>query len=99
MSRSIDTTALTPDQRVLVDLVSTPSVSGEERAAAGVFVRHGAALGMAAEIDEAGNALAHRGPADAPVHIMLLGHIDTVPGDIPVRIADGVPGVLSRIAE
>ncbi|QKK09717.1 MAG: M20/M25/M40 family metallo-hydrolase [Planctomycetota bacterium] len=45
---------------------------------------------MAAEIDEAGNALAHRGPADAPVHIMLLGHIDTVPGDIPVRIAGGV---------
>ena len=90
MSCSIDTTALTPDQRVLVDLVSTPSVSGEERAAAGVFVRHGAALGMATEIDEAGNALAHRGPADAPVHIMLLGHIDTVPGDIPVRIAGGV---------
>jgi len=90
VSQSIDTTALTPDQRTLVDLVSTPSVSGTERAATEVFVHHALQRSMAAEIDEAGNALAHRGPADAPVHIMLLGHIDTVPGDIPVRIADGV---------
>ncbi|MCA9307702.1 MAG: M20/M25/M40 family metallo-hydrolase, partial [Phycisphaerales bacterium] len=40
-------------------------------------------------IDEAGNALAHRGAIDAPVHIVLLGHIDTVPGEIPVRVEDG----------
>ena len=90
MTDEIDTTALTPDQRVLVGLVSTPSVSGNERAAAEVFIRHAASRGMAAEIDEAGNALAHRGPTDAPIHIVLLGHIDTVPGDIPVRLTDGI---------
>lgn len=77
-------------EQVLFDLVATPSVSGSERRAAEVFVRHAHELGYDAEIDEAGNALAHRGPVDAPVHIVLLGHIDTVPGEIPVRIEDGV---------
>ena len=76
-------------ERVLVDLISTPSVSGSERAAAEVIVRHAVELGFDAEIDEAGNAIAHRGASDAPVHIVLLGHIDTVPGDIPVRVEDG----------
>ncbi len=77
-------------EQVLFDLVSTPSVSGSERRAAEVFVRHAHELRYVAEIDEAGNALAHRGPIDAPVHIVLLGHIDTVPGDIPVRVESGV---------
>lgn len=83
---------LTPDERILVDLVSTPSVSGTERAAAEIFVRHASELGMDAEIDEVGNALAHRGPnvGEADIHIVLLGHIDTVQGEIPVRIEDGV---------
>ena len=77
-------------EQVLFDLVATPSVSSSERKAAEVFVRHASELGYVAEIDEAGNALAHRGPIDAPVHIVLLGHIDTVPGDIPVRVESGV---------
>lgn len=86
---------LTDDQRALAELVATPSVSGTERAAAGVFVRHAAALGLDAEIDEAGNAIGHRGASatDAAargVHIVLLGHIDTAPGEIPVRVEDGV---------
>lgn len=76
--------------QILFDLVSTASPSGSERAAAETFVRHAAHIGCAAEIDEAGNALAHRGRADAPVHIVLLGHIDTVPGDILVRIEDNI---------
>lgn len=76
-------------ERVLMDLISTPSVSGSERAAAEVFVGHAIELGFDAEIDEAGNAIAHRGASDAPVHIVLLGHIDTVPGEIPVRVEDG----------
>jgi LysW-gamma-L-lysine carboxypeptidase len=78
--------------RVLLDLVATPSVSGSERAAVEVFVRHAAALGFETEIDAAGNGVAHRGAAaaEATIHIVLLGHIDTVPGHIPVRIEDGV---------
>lgn len=77
-------------ERVLIDLVSTPSVSGSERAAVEVYTRHAEALGFEVDIDEVGSAHAHRGPRDAPVHIVLLGHIDTVPGDIPVRVDDGV---------
>lgn len=78
--------------RVLFDLVETPSVSGSERAAVGVFVRHAVSLGFDTEIDAAGNGLAHRGAPvpDARLHIVLLGHIDTVPGHIRVRIEDGV---------
>ncbi len=78
--------------RLLYELVATPSVSGDERACAEVFVRHARELGYETEIDEATNAVAHRGaPAHrAERHIVLLGHVDTVPGEIPVRIADGV---------
>ena len=76
--------------QILFDLVSTPSVSGDEHAAAKVFVEHAVTLGFDAHVDEVNNAIAHRGPADAGIHIVLLGHIDTVPGDIPVRIEDGV---------
>ena len=76
-------------ERVVYDLVATPSVSGRERTAAEVFVRHACEFGFDSEIDEVGNALAYRGPADG-VHIVLLGHIDTVPGHIPVRVENGV---------
>ena len=44
-------------------------------------------LGFAAGPDESGNAVGTRG--DGPLEIMLLGHIDTVPGDLPVEVRDG----------
>lgn len=77
--------------RILEDVVSTPSVSGSERGAAEVFARHAASLGFTTEIDAAGNAIA-RLAGRRPIHrrIALLGHIDTVPGDITVRIDGGV---------
>ncbi|TVQ63683.1 MAG: M20/M25/M40 family metallo-hydrolase [Phycisphaerales bacterium] len=71
--------------RLLHDLVATPSVSGDERAAVECFVEHLRALGYRAHIDAAGNAVGERGGPDG-ADILLLGHIDTVPGDIPVRI-------------
>lgn len=74
--------------QVLIDLVSTPSVSGTERDAVNVFCAHAEELGFQVEIDDAGSGLAHRG--EGPVHLMLLGHIDTVPGEIPVRVEDGI---------
>lgn len=79
-------------EQLLLDLVSTPSVSGEERAACAVFMRHAESLGLTAETDGVHNAIAHRGASqsEALVHLVLLGHIDTVPGEIPVRIEDGV---------
>ncbi len=47
------------------------------------------ARGFDARVDEAGNAAGIRGPVDAPHTLMLLGHIDTYPGPIVVRIEDG----------
>jgi len=78
--------------QLLFDLVSAQSFSGSEQPAAEVVVRHADSFGFETEIDEVGNAIAHRGASadDAEVHIVLLGHIDTVPGDIPVRIEDGI---------
>jgi LysW-gamma-L-lysine carboxypeptidase len=40
--------------------------------------------GFRASVDDAGNAVGEIG--DGPVRVVLLGHIDTVPGEIPVRI-------------
>lgn len=75
----------------LHDLVAIPSISGDERTAAERFVHAAREIGLEAGIDEAGNAVAMR-PATSPdsYEIVLLGHIDTVPGEIPVRIEDGV---------
>lgn len=72
---------------VLTQLVSVPSLSGRERPAVELFTRLAASLNLQSSIDAAGNALALRpslGPERA--RIILLGHIDTVPGHIPVRI-------------
>ncbi len=77
----------------LKDLVTIPSLSGQEGAAAGFLVVQMRALGFTAQVDEAGNAVGQRdGPETdgaAFREIVLLGHMDTVPGDIPVRIEDG----------
>jgi len=45
-------------------------------------------------VDEAGNAVGELGDPNASRTIVLLGHIDTVPGNIPVRIeaAEGADG-------
>src|SRR5207245_2293778 len=40
--------------------------------------------GFRATVDDAGNAVGEIG--DGAHHVVLLGHIDTVPGEIPVRI-------------
>lgn len=89
---SVSDSKLSPEVQLLFDLVSTPSVSENERNASEVFVRHAAALGFETEIDVMSNALAHIGADanDATTHIILLGHIDTVPGNIPVRIENGI---------
>ncbi|WP_284012632.1 [LysW]-lysine hydrolase [Halobaculum litoreum] len=74
----------TEGRQLLYDLVSTPSVSGEEAAAADVLVEFFEAHGREAYTDEVGNV---RAPADDAV--LLTSHVDTVPGDVPVDVADG----------
>ena len=76
-----------PDVELLVGLVRIPSVSTRERAAVEYLVSQMRARGFDARIDEAGNAVGEIG--QGPVRVALVGHIDTVPGEIPVVIEDG----------
>jgi [amino group carrier protein]-lysine/ornithine hydrolase len=72
---------------LLETLLRIPSLSGHEGEAAAFLVAQMTAYGWEAEVDAAGNAvglLGDRGPL-----VVLLGHIDTVPGQIEVRTEDG----------
>ena len=72
-------------------LVAIPSVSRHEAAASAWLVEQMRAAGYdRAFVDDAGNAVGELGDASAPRTIVLLGHIDTVPGTIPVRIEGDV---------
>jgi LysW-gamma-L-lysine carboxypeptidase len=75
------------DQEFLQTFVRIPSLSGQEAAAAAFLVEHMRALDFRAFVDAAGNAIGEVG-ASGPL-VVLLGHIDTVPGDIAVRVEDG----------
>src|SRR5919202_3998180 len=72
---------------LLRGLVEIPSVSGDERGAVDYLVAAMQRLGMQAHVDETGNAVGSVGKGRP--EIVLIGHIDTVPGNIPVRIEDG----------
>lgn len=72
-------------RRLLSDLVSTPSPSGDEGTCAEELVAFFEAQGRESWIDDVGNV---RAPADDAV--LLTSHIDTVPGEVPVRVEDDV---------
>ncbi len=73
----------------LIELVKRYSPSGQEGEAVDYLVQRMAALGYArAYADEAGNAIGVMG--EGPRQIVLLGHIDTVPGEIPVRVEEDI---------
>jgi len=69
----------------LEELLTIPSPSGEEDAVAEYLVEQMTRLGFQAHRDEAGNAVGAMGDPEAGREIVLLGHMDTVPGFIPVR--------------
>lgn len=81
MNATLDPIAL------LEAMLRIPSVSTQEAALARFLVAELARLGFASYLDGAGNAVGEAG--DGPETIILLGHIDTVPGEVPVRIEDG----------
>ncbi|MCB0343499.1 MAG: [LysW]-lysine hydrolase [Bdellovibrionales bacterium] len=73
-------------------LVEIQSHSGKEALAAGFVVEQMQLLGFRkAYIDSAGSPIGIWGKQDAP-RVMLVGHIDTVRGEVPVRIEDGANG-------
>ena len=88
---SLDQAAWAPtgEEALLVGLLEHYSPSGAERPASAWASEHMRALGLQSEVDGAGNLIAIL-PATVPVGeeqapCVLLGHIDTVPGYIPVR--------------
>jgi len=72
---------------LLTRMVEIPSLSGEESGLADFLVETMRRLNFQAHVDDAGNAVGILG--DGPTELVLLGHMDTVPGAIPVRIVDG----------
>lgn len=64
--------------------MAIPSPSGEESAAASHLVDRLRGSADAAYVDAAGNAVARFG--HGRLHVVVLGHVDTVPGAIPVRV-------------
>lgn len=72
---------------LLRGLVEIPSPSRQESDAVAWLCGQMESLGIPAHPDGAGNAVGIKG--NGPVEIMLLGHIDTVPGFFPVEVADG----------
>lgn len=80
---------------LLRGMVAIPSLSRQEHDAAAWLVAQMAGLGLVrCEVDAAGNAVGELGPEDAAHVVMLLGHIDTVPGNIPVRLEESEAGPL-----
>lgn len=69
----------------LEELISIPSPSGAEAAVSAYLIGQMTALGFRAYRDEVGNAVGVVGNPESEREIVLLGHMDTVPGLIPVR--------------
>ncbi len=70
-------------------LLSIPSPSGEEDAVAAYLLRKMTTFGFQAHRDEVGNVVGTIGDPEAEREIVLLGHMDTVPGLIPLREEGG----------
>ncbi len=77
------------DFTTLIDLVKLYSPSGEEVFASAWLSARMTKLGASHSfVDPVGNAIGIWG--EGPRQIVLLGHIDTVPGEIPVRVEGNI---------
>ena len=72
---------------LLQKMVEIPSLTGGEATLASFLVETMQSVGFQASVDEAGNAIGVVG--NGSKEIVLLGHMDTVPGIVPVRIENG----------
>ena len=73
--------------KLLERLVGIPSPTGAEAAAVRFLADEARADGFRVRSDDAGNFLAEAGRGDRLM--LFVGHIDTVPGHIPVRVEQG----------
>ncbi|MCC7354628.1 MAG: [LysW]-lysine hydrolase [Anaerolineae bacterium] len=76
------------DVTLLRQMLEIESLSGQEQELSAFLVGAMQARGFSrAYVDAAGNAIGEVGEGPRPV--VLLGHIDTVPGRVPVRLENG----------
>ena len=78
----------TDDADLLREMVSTPSPTGETDGIRDLLIDAAGWMGLEASVDGAGNVRMTTG-TDGGRHVLFLCHMDTVPGDIEVRMADG----------
>jgi predicted acetylornithine/succinylornithine family transaminase/N-acetyl-ornithine/N-acetyl-lysine deacetylase len=82
-----------PEITLLYNMLTIPSYSGQEGALAHYLAEQARSMGLYAYVDEAGNFVAstHEPGSEPPAQpLVLLGHMDTVRGVIPVEIRDGL---------
>jgi predicted acetylornithine/succinylornithine family transaminase/N-acetyl-ornithine/N-acetyl-lysine deacetylase len=85
-----------PDEVALLrNMLTIPSYSRQEGALAHYLVAEARRMGLHSYVDGAGNFIASthenvESAQDEMQPVILLGHMDTVRGEIPVRIEDGV---------
>lgn len=81
-----------PEVALLHNMLTIPSLSRRESALAHYLAEQARQLGLHASVDEAGNFIAstHENLEEKQHPIVLLGHMDTVPGNIPVRFEQGL---------
>jgi LysW-gamma-L-lysine carboxypeptidase len=71
----------------LTKLLDTYSPSGEEEPISNLLFQEMKNLGLKTRRDKVGNVIGEFGTA--PPSVLLCGHMDTVPGIIPIRTEDG----------
>jgi LysW-gamma-L-lysine carboxypeptidase len=69
-------------------MVSTLSVSCEEAEIASLLKNRMTELGYNTSIDQVGNVVGLIG--EGTPHVLLCGHMDTVPGDLSITLEDGI---------
>ena len=83
----------TEKAQTLIELVQHYSPSGQEENAVNYLIQRMKDLGFSkAYKDDVGNAIGVLGEGEKQV--VLLGHIDTVPGEIDVRVEPSPPAPL-----
>jgi LysW-gamma-L-lysine carboxypeptidase len=76
---------------LLRGMLRTPSPTGGEDAVAALLLDAMTEFGYRdVHRDDVGNVLGEIGASSPALSVVLLGHMDTVPGEIPVEIRDGV---------
>lgn len=88
VSGGFDLTTAAGARGLLEAAVRTPSPSGSEADVARLLTGALTPYADRTWVDEVGNALALAGTG--PRQLLLLGHVDTVPGDLPVRVEGDV---------